>query len=84
MTVQQLHEITSAAIAAGQGNIEVMVNTASFYENDEGSVFEAEKAEVELVEAADDSGPTGEKYPFLVISGPVPLRERDENDDDGE
>jgi hypothetical protein len=69
MTTKQLQKILDDAKA--YGDIEVMVNTATFDESENGTVFEAESATVELVQGTDDSGPVGDKYPMLVIKGAV-------------
>lgn len=69
MTVSQLHEITSKAIADGHENAEVAINYATFLENEEGSILTIDSAAMENIQGADDGGPVGEKYPFLVISG---------------
>lgn len=69
MTVQELHDITGKAIAKGNGNAEVAINYATFLENEVGSILTIESAQVENVQGADDGGPLGDKYPFLVISG---------------
>jgi len=75
MNARELHAITSSLVALGQGGVEVMVDTASFPEDENGTVFMVEKATVEDVQGADDSGPVGEKEPMLVIRGIVEWHE---------
>ena len=74
MTVNQLHKITTALRAQKQGNIEVAINHASFpneaahlYEN--GAILLVGKATLQQIQGADDSGPVGRKFPFLVLDG---------------
>ena len=69
MTVNQLHEITTALRAQNQGNSEVAINHASFSENENGGILTVESAKLEHVQGADDSGPVGDKFPFLVLDG---------------
>ena len=59
------------AVIKEHGDIDVMVNTATFEESENGTVFEVEAASVERVQGADDSGPVGDKYPMFVITGPM-------------
>lgn len=75
MNARELHAITSSLVALGQGDIEVMVDTASFPEDENGTILVIEKAEVEDVQGADDSGPVGGKEPMLVIRGVVDWHE---------
>ena len=72
MTAKKLQEILAAAIKT-HGDIEVMVNTATFSESENGTVFEVENAKVERVQGADDSGPVGKRYPMIIITGPVEM-----------
>lgn len=69
MTVNKLHKITTALRAQKQGNIEVAINYASFLEDENGSILTVETAKLERVQGADDSGPVGRKFPFLVLAG---------------
>jgi hypothetical protein len=68
MTTKKLQEIIAASIKE-HGDLPVMVNTATFEESENGTVFEVEAAKVERVQGVDDSGPVGRKYPMLVITG---------------
>ena len=74
MTVKELHALLSSVLAL-QGDLEVMVNTATFPEMESGTIMEVESATVEDVQGADDSGPVGDKYPMLVIKGAVSWHE---------
>lgn len=69
MTVKQLHDLTGKLIAKKQGGIDVAINYATFLENDCGSILEIESAKVIRVQGADDGGPVGPKFPFLVLDG---------------
>ncbi len=69
MNARELHAITSSLVALGQGDIEVMVDTATFPEDDNGTVMMVDKADVQEVQGADDSGPAGGTEPMLVIRG---------------
>ena len=71
MTIEQLHDITTALIAKKMGGLPVMVNTATFEESENGTIFAADVAGVIRVQGADDSGPTGRKHPMFVIGGPI-------------
>lgn len=70
MTIKQLQGIL-ALVLHDYGDIEVMVNTATFAESENGTIFQAEAAKVESVQGTDDSGPVGRKCPMLVIKGPI-------------
>ena len=72
MNVKELHAITSSLVALGQGDTEVMVDTATFPEDDNGTVFMIEKAEVKEVQGADDSGPVGETEPMRAADAKRP------------
>jgi hypothetical protein len=72
MTIKQLHELTATLIANNQADANVAIDFSTFAENDNGSILEVESADMRTVEAADDSGPTGDKFPFLVMSGGLP------------
>jgi hypothetical protein len=74
MTAKELHGILSSVLAIS-GDVEVMVDTSTFMESENGTIFEIESAEVQDVQGADDSGPVGEAYPMLVIRGPVEWHE---------
>lgn len=78
MNARELHAITSSLVALGQGDIEVMVDMATFPEDENGTVFMVEKAEVKEVQGADDSGPVGDKEPMLIIRGVVEWHEHGE------
>lgn len=69
MTVQKLHEITAALIANKRGDIEVMIDFATFEESENGSILDIETAIVRRVQGCDDSGPVGRKHNMLVLSG---------------
>lgn len=69
MTIEQLHGITKQAIEQGHSLAEVAIDFDTFMESENGSVLSAQAATVKLVQGADDSGPTGDVFPFLVISG---------------
>ena len=69
MTITQLHKITGQLIAKKKGGIDVAINFATFSENECGSILEVESAKVMRVQGADDGGPVGEKFPFLVFDG---------------
>jgi hypothetical protein len=71
MTVSELHQLTAALIAQGQGDAEVAINFDTFAESENGSILEVEKGELRIVQGADDSGPMGKEFPFLVLSGPL-------------
>lgn len=69
MSVNELHKITTALRAKKQGNIEVMIDFASFQENENGNILMIDDAKVKNLQGADDSGPRGKKFPMLVLSG---------------
>lgn len=69
MNARELHAITSSLVALGQGDMEVMVDTATFPEDENGTVMMVEKADVQELQGVDDSGPVGETEPMLVIRG---------------
>lgn len=74
MNIKELQNILSSTLAI-HGNIEVMINTATFPESENGTVMEAVSAKVDEVQGADDSGPVGDKYPMLIIRGAVEWHE---------
>lgn len=74
MTTRELKELIDTAIAK-HGDVEVMVDTKTFPDSDNGTIFEISDAEVIDVQGADDSGPVGEKYPMLVIKGAMEWHE---------
>ena len=69
MTVNQLHKITTALRAKKQGDAEVAIDHASFIESENGTILVVESGKLRRVQGADDSGPTGPKFPFLVLTG---------------
>lgn len=69
MTVEQLHKLTGKLLAKKQGNAEVAINHASFSESENGTILTVESASLRRVQGADDSGPVGPKFPFLVLEG---------------
>lgn len=71
MTAKDLHKLTTDLIAAGDGDLPVMVDIATFHESENGTVFEIEAVKLRFVQGTDDSGPVGEKCPMAVITGPV-------------
>ena len=72
MTIRDLHNITTGLLAL-HGDAPVAIDFRTFAEPEEPSetILEIESAEVRDVQGADDSGPVGEEFPFLVLSGPV-------------
>jgi hypothetical protein len=74
MTIKQMQEILSNALLAW-GDIDVMVNTATFPESENGTIMEVDKAHVEDVQGADDSGPVGDNMTMLVIKGAIDMHE---------
>jgi len=69
MTVNQLHEITTALRAKKQGDAEVAIDHASFAANENGTILVVKSAKLRRLQGADDSGPIGPKFPFLVLAG---------------
>jgi hypothetical protein len=69
MTVEKLHQLTGKLLAKKQGNIEVAINHARFMESENGTILTVESATVRHIQGADDSGPRGPKFPFLVLEG---------------
>jgi hypothetical protein len=72
MTIRELHKLTGDLLATNADD-PVAINYRTFLEPEEPShtILEIESAEVRNVQGADDSGPVGDEYPFLVLSGPV-------------
>ncbi len=68
MTAKQLQSILAVALSE-RGDIDVMIDIATFAENEAGTIIEIESAEVKRVQGADDSGPVGPKFPMLVLDG---------------
>lgn len=69
MTVKELHEICTSIVDKGQGNIDVAIDFNSFDESENGSILPIESTLLHSVQGADDSGPVGSKYPFLILLG---------------
>lgn len=69
MNIDQLHKITGDLIAKKRGNLDVMINLATFTESENGTIHEIQTAKVQRVQGADDSGLVGSKIPMLVLSG---------------
>jgi hypothetical protein len=69
MTVEKLHKLTGDLIAKRRGNAEVAIDIASFTESENGTIHVVESVKYRRIQGADDSGPVGPKFPFLVLSG---------------
>lgn len=69
MTVNKLHKITTKLIAQGRGDIDVAVDTASLHDDPDATINMIESAKYRRVQGVDDSGPTGPKFPMLVLAG---------------
>lgn len=74
MTISQLQQILANALKA-HGDVEVMADTRTFPEDENGSVFSIEAAEIQDVQGVDDSGPVGGTEPMLVIRGIIEWHE---------
>lgn len=74
MNAKELH-MALTAIIEDHGDIEVMVDTATFPESENGTVMQVESVGVKQVQGTDDSGPVGDKHPMLVITGAVEWHE---------
>jgi hypothetical protein len=71
MTVRELYKIAAALVSDSDGDLPVMVDTATFHESENGTVFEVGAVKLKYVQGTDDSGPVGEKCPMVVITGPI-------------
>ena len=69
MTVNQLHKITAGLIAKGRGDADVAVDTSACNDNADAPIDMIIGARYRRVQGVDDSGPTGPKFPFLVLNG---------------
>jgi hypothetical protein len=69
MTIKELNEITSEQIAKGQGEAEVVIDYATFIENENGNLLTIDRSRLIHAQGADDSGPVGPEFPFLVLAG---------------
>ena len=67
MTVHQLHTLTTKLITQNRGDAEVGIDLSQFIEDD-ASIRVIDSAKYRRVQGADDSGPVGPKFPFLVLS----------------
>lgn len=74
MSVKELQDILAKADPAS----EVAIDFASFMESDNGTILTIESAEERNVQGADDSGPVGPKFKFLVLSGGMEWHEHGE------
>lgn len=70
MTAKELHNLLSSILAV-HGDVEVMVNTATFPESENGTIMQIRAATIKDVQGADDSGPVGGTEPMLVIEGDI-------------
>jgi len=70
MTIRELHAITGALLAK-HGDDAVAIDYRTFAEDENGTILEIQSGELRSVQGADDSGPVGGQYPFLVLSGPL-------------
>ena len=69
MTVEKLHKLTGDLIAQRRGNAEVAIDIATFIESENGTIHIVESAKYRRIQGADDSGPVGPKFPFVVLTG---------------
>ena len=69
MTINELKKLIEQTIAEGHGDAEVAIDFDAFTENENGSILTVESGSYREVQGADDSGPVGEKFPFLVLNG---------------
>lgn len=69
MSIEELHNITSGLIRQGKGDSTVAIDFATFMESENATILPIESWRHTKVQGADDSGPVGERFAFLVLSG---------------
>lgn len=69
MSIDELHKLTGELIANGHGSDSVMIDFSTYQESEDGNILSVESGEIRSVSAIDDSGPTGDEFMMLVLSG---------------
>lgn len=69
MTVKELNALTRKLIAQKHGDAELGVDLQSFVQREDANIGIVVHGTYRRVQGVDDAGPTGPKFPFLVLSG---------------
>jgi hypothetical protein len=69
MTVKELHSLTGKLLQQKRGDADVAIDLSTFSEAENANIIPVNKGKYRRIQGADDSGPTGPKFLFLVLSG---------------